>query len=53
MYYFNINGGLTSADLINELAADSSVKALPNSQQVKDELIVHLSEQSETDTYVK
>jgi hypothetical protein len=53
VYFFNINGGLTSADLINELANDSKVTMLPNSKQVKDEMIAHLSPDSETDNYIK
>ncbi len=42
VYYFNANGGLTAADLINSIAADST--AVPNSELFKSQLIGHVTD---------
>ena len=39
VYYLNSNGGLTAADLIKELAADSKITKLPNSELFKNEFV--------------
>ena len=39
VYYLNANGGLTSADLIKEMAADSSITKIANSELFKTEFI--------------
>jgi len=39
VYYLHANGGLTSADLLKELAADVSVAQLPNSELFKTEFV--------------
>ncbi len=44
IYYFHANGGLTAADLINSIAADS--KAFPNSELFKTQLIAHVTDHS-------
>ena len=43
VYYFNINGGLTAADLINDLAGDSKVQKVMNSDLFKNELVAKLA----------
>ncbi len=39
VYYFNVNGGLTASDLLNDLAGDKNVKKVINSNLFKSELI--------------
>ena len=39
VYYLHANGGLTAADLIKEMAADSSITQIPNSELFKAELV--------------
>lgn len=38
-YYINVNGGLTASDLLNSIAADSSVKMIDNSALFKREFV--------------
>ena len=42
VYYFNINGGLTAADLLNDLAKDTNVKKVKNSSLFKTDLLAKL-----------
>ena len=42
IYYINTNGGLTAADLLNDLADDPEVSKLPNSENFKDEFLPKL-----------
>ena len=55
VYYFNINGGLTAADLLNDLARDSSIKKVTNSALFKTELLAKLDHSADTklDGFVK
>jgi hypothetical protein len=55
VYYFNINGGLTAADLLNDLAKDSKVKKVRNSNLFKTDLLAKLdpSVDSKLDGFVK
>ena len=39
VYYLNANGGLTAADLIKEMAADSSITHIANSELFKAEFV--------------
>jgi hypothetical protein len=39
LYYLHANGGLTAADLLKEIAADSSVEKIANSELFKTEFI--------------
>lgn len=39
VYYFNINGGLTASDLLNDLAGDKNVEKVINSNLFKNELV--------------
>ena len=39
IYYLNANGGLTAADLLKEMAGDSSVTMLPNSELFKTDFV--------------
>jgi hypothetical protein len=39
VYYFNINGGLTATDLLNDLAGDKNVQKVINSSLFKNELV--------------
>ena len=56
VYYLNISGGLTAADLLNEVASDAKVPKLDNSELFKNEFvqkIVHNAEAEEKiDEYV-
>jgi hypothetical protein len=42
VYYFSINGGLTSSDLLNDLASDKNVQKVMNSNLFKNELVEKL-----------
>ena len=53
VYYFNIKGGLTAADLINELAQDKNVVSVPNSNLFKDELVVKVFADQTLDSFVR
>ena len=54
VYYFNINGGLTASDLLNELAGDKSVQKVMNSDLFKNELVVKLTpENTKLDGFVR
>ena len=44
VYYFHANGGLTAADLITSIAADS--KAFPNSELFRTQLIAQVTDHS-------
>ena len=57
IYYVNINGGLTAADLLTDLANDPKVDKLANSENFKEEFIQKLiqpadSEEEKMDAYV-
>ena len=39
IYYLHANGGLTASDLIKEIASDSSVSQIPNSELFKSEFV--------------
>ena len=43
VYYFNINGGLTASDLLNDLAADKNVQKVMNSELFKNELVAKIA----------
>ena len=54
VYYFNINGGLTASDLLNELAGDKNVQKVMNSDLFKNELVVKLTpENTKLDGFVR
>jgi hypothetical protein len=54
VYYFNINGGLTAADLLNDLANDKNVKKVINSNLFKTELVDLLTPvNTKLDSFVK
>ena len=54
VYYFNINGGLTASDLLNDLAQDQKVKKVMNSNLFKAELLQKIDQNNtKLDTFVK
>jgi hypothetical protein len=52
VYYAHIDGGLTTADLINSMARDGQLEKVPNSELFRDELLGQLSE-LQLDDYVR
>ena len=57
IYYLNINGGLTAADLLSDIANDPKVDKLPNSENFKEEFLQKLLqpadvEEDKMDAYV-
>jgi hypothetical protein len=54
VYYFNINGGLTSSDLLNDLANDKNVQIVINSNLFKNELVGKLgASNTKLDSFVR
>jgi hypothetical protein len=54
VYYFNINGGLTSSDLLNDLASDKNVPKVINSNLFKNELVDKLGpSNTKLDSFVR
>jgi hypothetical protein len=54
VYYFNINGGLTSSDLLNDLASDKNVPKVINSILFKNELVDKLGpSNTKLDSFVR
>ncbi len=53
VYYINIQGGLTAADLINEIANDSKIERVPNSNSFKDELLAKVFSDAPLDSFVR
>ena len=47
IYYLNVKGGLTAADLLKALADDKKVSKLPNSEAFKSEFIEKLTSEPE------
>ena len=48
VYYLNINGGLTAADLLTDLANDPNIDELTNSENFKNEFVRQIVETSES-----
>jgi len=54
VYYFNINGGLTTSDLLNDLANDKNVQKVINSNLFKNELVGKLgASNTKLDSFVR
>ena len=52
VYYLNINGGLTAADLLSEVAADSSFTKLENSELFKAEFTQLIANNAEAENKI-
>ena len=52
VYYLNVNGGLTAADLLTEVANDSSVAKLENSELFKAEFVQLLISNAEAEVKI-
>ena len=52
IYYLNINGGLTAADLLSEVAADSSFEKIENSELFKAEFVQLITKNAESETKI-
>ena len=52
VYYININGGLTAADLLSELAEDAKITKLENYELFKNEFAQKLAQNAEAEVKI-